>query len=106
MGVDYSANYGIGVQIPDNWIDNKLEDEDSCIDSMLADVFKDSPCKYFGVGSASYDGGRDDYFVVIPDPFSNGIEGLIKKIEDFELFLNKKGIEFKKVDLVGGLLIW
>jgi len=103
MGVDYSGNFGIGVQI------KRLEiSEDSEYDGdfiwYLDDALEGTDYYYFEVGEAMYVGGENDLYVCINNPFENGYYGLEEKVSVFYSFLAKNGLEaIGEVDVVGGL---
>ncbi len=83
MGVDYVYDY----------LDDTLTDDD--------------PYNYFEVGSGDYTGEENDWYLCINEPFENGIEGFVKKVDDFKNFLSKNNISYEgDVDCVGGLNIY
>jgi hypothetical protein len=97
MGVDYSAYYGIGIQVD-------KEDEIS-IDSFLEDEVENEEYSFFETGSASY-GGDAEYYVIIKDPFKNGLNNLEKQKETLLYYLDSKGLTtIGEFGVVGGLLI-
>lgn len=105
MGVDYTGNYGIGVQVylPDfeedhEWYDDRL--------GYLEDVLENAPYSYFEVGEGNYTGEDDDIYICIDKPFENGYD-ITEKVNSLLEFLeNTELTVIGKVDEVGGLRIW
>ncbi len=104
MGVDYSGNYGIGYQVTgsDEIPDAELEEGLSeYLYNKVGDGFQ-----HFDVGSGSYTGEENDYYIVVKDAFKDGLDLTAKKkaIDD----------ELKRLKLepvgdfgdVGGLSVW
>ena len=103
MGVDYGAEFGIGVEIEE--IDF---DENSKYDGMyeyLADILKDTEYEYSRYGSGNYTGSPDTWIITMKNPFKDGYD-ISEKVIQMQKFLKEKNVSFDKVDLVGGLLIW
>lgn len=112
MGVDYTANYGIGVKLIE------LTDEElAAIHEdyySMSDYLDDLPkpegigVSWFGVGN-NYVVGDDEWFLVIDEPFEDGIDGLKHKVAIFKKWLDDNQIKYEPavsiVDQVGGLLI-
>mgnify|MGYP001546892265 FL=1 len=106
MGVDYTGNYGIGVNIYEKEFE---EDSDYASDfiSYLDDILEDTNYYYFEVGHANYGGDSNDIYVCIDNPFENGYCSLEEKASDLLAFLTKNKIEYEGiVDVVGGLNVW
>jgi hypothetical protein len=106
MGVDYSGNYGIGIQVytPDfEEGDDYYEDELGYIESIL----KSTNYSYFETGEGSYSGDIDDIYIIIDNPFEDGYCALGEKADKLIEFLQENNMRFEgKVDVVGGLRIW
>ena len=106
MGVDYTANYGIGVKLVDVTFDESKGFED--MSEYLEDLpeASDIVVQYFSVGSESYGGDPDEYYLCIKDPMEDGVEELAKKIDIFKLYLKEFNVDYiGEIDLVGGLRI-
>ena len=103
MGVDYEANYGIGVEVSDLCFD-ELDYDD--VHEYLYDKLKGSEYKHIEEGEETYTDYANTHYIVIPNPFEQGVDGLVSKIEKFYRFLKIKDIAYTgKVDVVGGLHI-
>jgi hypothetical protein len=101
MGVDYRANFGIGVRVivPDD-----VEDKEGYMEF----VTKDSEYRWFQEGDENYGGEPDWYYICLREVFKNGrgydITDDVLRLEDFCLSNN---IETKgNVGLVGGLYVY
>ncbi len=103
MGVDYSGNYGIGVQIKRT----EFEEEHKYYDDFLGyleEKIDDAPYFYFEVGEGMYTGEENELYICIDNPFSNGYCGLEDKVNRLYSFLRANEIEWDgEVDVVGGL---
>lgn len=106
MGVDYTGNYGIGIQIYKKEFDADhewFEDFEGCLDELIGE--KDY--YYFEVGSHMYGGDENELYLCIDEPFKNGYCGLEEKVSVLLSFLAENEIEYEgTVDVVGGLNIW
>lgn len=99
MGVDYTANFGIGVRV----IRKEVEDDD--FGSWLDDKLDGWAYEYISVGCEMYSDEENDLYVILKDPFRHGYN-LGATVEEFLAFLRLNDIEYDgKVDVVGGLLI-
>lgn len=108
MGVDYDANYGIGVRVFEKEFEEGHEWENDFL-GYLDDILDEAVDKYsyFEVGSDSYGGDPNDFYVIIDEPFSDGFCGLEEKAKKLLEYLEKNEIEWDgEVDIVGGLNIW
>jgi len=105
MGVDYTGNYGAGIQIilPEFEEGHEFyEDEFSWLDDLL----EDTDYYYFEVGEEMYGGEKNEIYVCISEPFKKGFYDLDFKIDAFLAFLRENKIEtVGEFDVVGGLLI-
>jgi hypothetical protein len=106
MGVDYSGNYGIGIQValPDFEEDSDwYEDELGFLESILLGT----NYYYFEVGEGSYTGNTDNIYICIDNPFKDGYCALGYKSDVLIKFLQENKIEFYgTIDVVGGLRIY
>lgn len=104
MGVDYTANYGIGFQVnvPDY---DELEEMNLDLDSYLSDILP-SNTSYFEVGQGNYTGEQNDYYVILDDDEIN--ESLLERCEELRAKLLSEGLisSDNKVSVVGGLNVW
>jgi hypothetical protein len=115
MGIDYSANFGIGIKITESDVEEALGEENyvSEWDTMWQDYLynldeedEDFKNKYKVINYGdSYD--DDNYSaIVIKEPFAHGfdinskVEGLKKKLEEIGFK------DLSEVGVVGGLYIW
>ena len=109
MGVDYTANYGIGVKLESlDFEELNLEDIE-CMDEYLDELPEPEgiETEYFEVGEGSYTGEDNDYYLCIKSPMNEGVRELKKKIDLFGNYLRRNNIKYVgKVDLVGGLNVW
>ena len=106
MGVDYTGNYGIGVNIYEKEFEEGSDYEGDFI-SYLEDILEGTDYSYFEVGHANYGGDINDIYVCIDNPFKNGYCGLEDKASTLLTFLAKNEIEYEGVvDVVGGLNVW
>lgn len=105
MGVDYSANYGIGFKVePSETLRDTLANKDSYILEYIDEILEDK-YTYFEVGDASYTGGENTVYVVLADektPF-NLIDS---ELDELENLLTSKDLIVSERGLVGGLNIW
>lgn len=101
MGVDYSANFGVGFRIKADIDEN---DELNVID-YLEELIDVSKYNWFEVGDGNYTGKDNDYYVVLDD--IKPINTLEDRIEELrEHLLSEHFIIEEDWDLVGGLEIW
>ncbi len=105
MGVSYSANYGIGIQVKRK----EFSEEDEYYGDFVwyvDDLLVDTEYDYFEVGDGNYTGKEDEIFICIEEPFEHGFCAAEKEAEKLITFLEKNEIEYiGKVGLVGGLRI-
>ena len=109
MGVDYTANYGIGVRLESiSYEDLEKLGYDS-MDEYLDELPNNYglELEYFETGSESYGGNDNIWFLCIKDPLGRGVRDLKNKMSMLKNHLNSNGIKYKgEIDLVGGLHIW
>ncbi len=109
MGVDYKGNYGIGVEI---LFDFDESEDFEYMDEYLEHLTELSKTvgldtDYFEVGEASYSGGENDFYLIIKNPFSDGVHGLSNKVITFIEFLKSNDVDYVgNVDCVGGLNVY
>lgn len=105
MGVDYSANYGMGVKlcIPDFEENGEIEFMEDYLEELPKSENID--IEYFEVGDGNYTGEENEFYLCIKNPMENG--ELFKKIEVFKKYLSDNNIKYYgEVDLVGGLYVY
>lgn len=96
MGVDYRANYGIGIGIQsmdfdDDNINESIQDiecMDEFLDYYVYEYEDESPYRWFQTGEGDYTGDTNDFFVVLKKPFANGFETLEQQRLDLLKFLD------------------
>lgn len=108
MGVDYTGHYGIDLQIePIDFEDEHLSSEIAEFEMMsefLCEKLEDDRFDWFEVGQGSYTGEDNDFFIEIRDPFSDGIESLVKKEQELRKYIKSLGLEAKgDFGTIGGL---
>ena len=109
MGVDYTANYGIGVKLVDLDFDELEIDGVKCMSEYLDELPEPNGIytEYFEVGQGIYTGEDNDFYLCIKSAMSDGVDQLKNKIEMFKDYLEHNNIEYHgDVDCVGGLNVW
>ncbi|OBS12813.1 hypothetical protein ATE49_15365 [Elizabethkingia miricola] len=103
MGVDYSANKGIGFMVNHNEFE---DNEDFDIREYLEEVLRGTGYQYFEVGEGAYTGETNEVYVVLSDfkPIQD-LEERAQKLKDFLLQLHLVS-EDSEYDLVGGLEVY
>ena len=101
MGVDYSANFGIGFQIVD-----ECDDKDLTIRDYLDELIDASKYSWFETGYEDYGGSPNKFFVVLDDvqPL-NTLEGRLEELKQ-HLLSEHFTLEDDVADVVGGLRGW
>ena len=101
MGVDYSANFGIGFQIVDNY-----DDKDLSIRDYLDELVDASKYSWFEVGSEPYCGNPNKFFVVLDDV--QPLNTLEDRLEELKQHLLSEHFTLGDdvADVVGGLRVW
>lgn len=108
MGVDYSGNYGIGVQIVEPDEENYPNDlDDPCMDEYVDWIVSQlkTECYYFSIGDQCYSGKTNDYYIVIDQPF---IDGKFQQQKTDQLIKELKALNveyYGNIDCVGGINI-
>lgn len=114
MGVDYSGNYGVGVQVEfDNLyevIAEKYEvdvdDASDYIADHLDELLQGTDYVYFEVGDRMYSGQPNKIFIEINDVFKDGYD-ITEKVTNLTKFCEDNGLTVVgEVDVVGGLEIY
>lgn len=104
MGVDYTAHYGIGVQIGTIDFDEYAELE--YMVDYLEEKLDLEKYGYFEVGESNYGGDDNDFYVEVKEPFANGLSGLEPKRDELLKHLEKIGLTvIGEFGLIGGLEI-
>lgn len=104
MGVDYTGNYGIGVEVYIKELTGEYEEWS--YREYVEDILSSDDYFIFETGDGNYTGHQDDLYVCIKNPFIEGFcitEKANKLIADLEF----NSIEYRgKVNVVGGLYVW
>jgi hypothetical protein len=103
MGVDYSANFGIGVQID---IESMGFESNGEVYDFLETILENTEYKYFETDASGYTGNIGKFYIIINNPFSESYD-IIRKVRLFDLFLSKNNVKYfgYRIDIVGGLRI-
>ena len=103
MGVDYSANFGIGYKV--SLSDEKLEELETCMGGALEDILNGSELLYFETGSSNYGGEDNDFYVVLRDEAID-YKDLAGQLSLMKVYLEQTPLNIESEGgLVGGLLI-
>lgn len=106
MGVDYSANFGIGFKLVRKEFEEGHEFEGD-FHGYIDHKLEGTVYGYFSVGSEMYTDDENDFYVILDNPFENGIDGLRQKTNELIDFLDGNDIEYDgEIDVVGGLEIY
>ena len=96
MGVDYTANFGIGFKI------KKYDDFEELIEENLNNKYS-----WFEAGDESYTGIENEHYIVVKEPFKHGFNNLETVKNELESHLIDIGLAIDgDFGVVGGLLIW
>jgi hypothetical protein len=109
MGVDYKANYGIGVKLESLDFEELNLEDIGYMGEYLDELPKPEgiEIEYFEVGQGSYTGEDNDYYLCIKSPMNEGVKALKTKVDLFKNYLKINNIKYiGEVDCVGGLNIW
>lgn len=111
MGVDYSGNYGVGVQVEfDNLFEiiakeHKVDKESIDIIDYLDDLLQGTEYNYFELGEGFYTGQPNEIYIEIIDVFKDGYD-ISDKVTNLIKFCEDNGLTMiGEVDVVGGLEI-
>lgn len=110
MSVDYSANFGLGVEIDNDSFRDAVDAHD--YDGMLVECvselngFSYDEFHRFHYGSEAYGGGENTICIVIKDPNLNNLKELERQKASLLAMLSSNGVKHGPFDVVGGLLIW
>lgn len=105
MGVDYSAHRGLGVKIQTLDLDENEEFE--YFNEWLEENMTNESYSYFEVGQANYEGGENDYYLVINEPLKDGFCALGSKADEMLSYLKEIGVDvIGSFGVVGGLEVW
>ena len=101
MGVDYSANYGIGYKV--NFGELQKMDIDDPSDHLYEITYDDQRYAYFQVGSGCYTGEENEHYIVLKKPELFDLKNLK---DDLDFFLKRHKIKADgEFGLHGGLEI-
>ncbi len=99
MGVDYSANFGIGYKV-------NVTPNDDETDSEHLEGLNMSGLTYFETGQERY-GGKSEFYIVLAEPFKNGLDlSEPKKLIDKFIEDNPSIQKASTFGMVGGILVW
>ena len=108
MGVDFSANYGVGVELVNIDFEELDMDGIEYMDEYLEELPEPDSIQigYFEVGQGNYTGETNTFFLCVKASLADGETEFLRKISAFKDYLKDNKIEYKgEVDFVGGLLI-
>lgn len=114
MGVDYSGNYGVGVQVEfDNLYEAiaekykvDVESASDYITDYLDDLITGTDYNYFELGEGFYTGQPNEVYIEINDVFKDGYD-ISDKVSNLIKFCEDNGLTMVgEVDVVGGLEIY
>lgn len=114
MGVDYSGNFGIGIQVEFNNLfeviaeecEVDVDDAEEYTLEYLDDLLQGTDYDYFEVGDRFYSGQPNEVFIVIKDVFKDGYD-ITEKVTNLIKFCEDNGLTMVgEVDVVGGLEIY
>lgn len=110
MGVDYSANFGIGVELQNIEFPEYSDTYDG--PTNMYEYLEGLPqsdsvsIMYFESGDGVYTGKDRTFYLCFRKPLDGGVESLKNKIKVFKKYLKENNIKyFGEIDLVGGLHI-
>lgn len=113
MGVDYSANYGIGFKLKHPQSNEKFEKEYdgdfiSFFHGEIAPLLKEKEFQFFEVGEGSYDGTENEVYVTIKGGLAPIWDNALRRCADLKTFL--WGLDLisleDQADIVGGLEVY
>lgn len=101
MGIDYSGNYGIGYKVIES---DKIPEHD--IENGLSEYIFDNlgqEYEYFEVGYETYNDKPNDIYIVLKNPFENGLDLASKKAKLDKEIKRLKLLPDSKFGSFGGL---
>jgi hypothetical protein len=104
MGVDYTANYGIGYKVIESDEIPEEELEDGLSEYLYKELGEDFEC--FEVGSECYTGETNDVYIVLTKAFNSGLDLAKNKAKLDEELDRLKLLPDSEFGDVGGLLVW
>lgn len=72
MGVDYNANFGIGYKVVDARTEEQIEEVEFLY--YLEEELEKTDYWCFETGDGWYTGNENEFFVVLKEPFKNGVD--------------------------------
>lgn len=111
MGVDYKANYGLGIELRSSEIVKNLrlpeDPEDLEVYEIMEGLSLPSNLRLIQSGDGGYTGDVNDYYIILKEPLSNGITGLKEKSDALIDYVRSLGFTTPdEVQLVGGLYVF
>lgn len=105
MGVDYSAQFGIGVKVDRKEVKRVTGVKDCMYEAMDELCSHIKGVSYIEEGSECYSGEDNEYYVIFDNPFDEGYD-LTNKVEWLDLQLRQIGLKkIGPIGVVGVLLI-
>lgn len=107
MGVDYSAEFGIGykIKVATEVIQEEYDGDTSGYLQDIIENFVDG-VTYFETGSEVYGGDENEWYLVIEEPFADGLD-LTHIKECLDDIIDSSDLERdSEFGVVGGLLVW
>lgn len=103
VGVDYSANFGIGYEIlVKDPVDENLSFPEWVEELPLGDI----GAEYFETGSGAYTGKPNRWFIVFKDVLDEDFDYNFRKGQMDEFFRSNNIEPIGRFNVVGGLLVW
>lgn len=111
MGVDFTGHYGIGVKIDSiDFDEEELDKEIAELGHMcefLDENLNTEIYNWFEVGDGNYSGKENDFYIVIKDPFKDGLNNLEQKKDKLLQHIKEIGLEISDdFGVVGGLEVY
>ena len=104
MGIDYTANYGIGYEV---FVDEDVLESNNFDygQEFIEDILEGTDYSFFEVGDEGYGDDPNDLYIIISK--STPLDKYQEKLAELAEFLSGiKGLTFSGGPLVGGLHVW
>jgi hypothetical protein len=105
MGVDYSAVFGIGVEVDNSYFDQFYDEDDDFVDKygILDELLSDTDYSYGQSGDGGYTGRENNWYIYINEEDSQLWHD---ELTDLVKFLEDNDVPFVDEGVVGGLHMW